>query len=257
MKIFLATHIPYTFPENSTLYVPLQCGAAIDEPLGYLPDNIGDNISAKNRNYCEMTAYYWVWKNVLHDDIVGVGHYRRIPGISDNELYTEEKLREIFVDHDAILAGNLNHSDSKVPYKNDHNIENVSIPHDSTYSQYAHTHHRVDFDLAWEAIDKYYNDYEEDFMNYIVFGKLFIPCNILVAKKPVFDDFCEWMFKILFFVEKHSPYEIYDNYNKRVFGFLAERLFALYFIHNKIRCASCSTIDLEENNCHDKFNLDI
>lgn len=247
MKIFLATHKKYTFPEDTALYIPLQCGADIDEPLGYLPDNIGDNISKKNRNYCELTAYYWVWKNVLHDDIVGVGHYRRIPvDCNGNKFYTQSDLREIFSEYDALIAGNLNYDPQKHFYTDDHHIESA-LPKDSTYSQYASTHHRVDMDLAWEAIHAYLPDYEEEFIDYIIFGKLFIPCNILVAKKEVFDGFCEWLFKILFFVEKHSPYETYDDYNKRAFGFLAERLFALYFIHNNLKCKSCSTIDLEED----------
>ena len=39
-------------------------------------DNNGDNISAKNSQYCELTAQYWAWKNI-DCDYYGFFHYRR------------------------------------------------------------------------------------------------------------------------------------------------------------------------------------
>ena len=64
-------------PKN-ILFLPIQVGRAISSvDLGIQGDDTGDNISWKNRNYCELTALYWAWKNLKEVDIIGLCHYRR------------------------------------------------------------------------------------------------------------------------------------------------------------------------------------
>ena len=68
IKIVIAAHKPYRMPED-TMYVPLHVGAEGKKnpdgtplDLGYQKDNEGDNISAKNPYYCELTGIYYAWK---------------------------------------------------------------------------------------------------------------------------------------------------------------------------------------------------
>ena len=76
IRIIVATHKPYRMPENS-LYLPLLVGAENNKPTWTgRRDNEGENISAKNPHYCELTGLYWAWKN-LDTDYVGLVHYRR------------------------------------------------------------------------------------------------------------------------------------------------------------------------------------
>ena len=58
------------------IYFPIHVGREGKADLGYIGDNTGDNISAKNANYCELTGLYWAWKN-LKCDYIGLCHYRR------------------------------------------------------------------------------------------------------------------------------------------------------------------------------------
>ena len=62
ISIFTITHVPFTPPENP-IYIPLQVGRALHDDYGYPGDDTGDNISAKNPYYSELTGPYWIWKN--------------------------------------------------------------------------------------------------------------------------------------------------------------------------------------------------
>ena len=68
IKLFVCCHRPVDVPKHPLL-VPLQVGAALADSrfYGFLHDDAGENISRKNRSYCELTAQYWVWKNVRAD----------------------------------------------------------------------------------------------------------------------------------------------------------------------------------------------
>ena len=78
LRIIVATHKPYRMPEGSC-YLPLQVGAFGKPSLGpeYRRDDEGENISARNSSWCELTGLYWAWKN-LRADALGLVHYRRL-----------------------------------------------------------------------------------------------------------------------------------------------------------------------------------
>ena len=60
-KILVCVHKKDFFISDE-LYMPIQVGKSISNvDLGIQGDDSGDNISAKNREYCELTAYYWAW----------------------------------------------------------------------------------------------------------------------------------------------------------------------------------------------------
>lgn len=63
----------------------------------------------------------------------------------------------------------------------------------------------------------------------------FLPFNMFIMKYEDFTKYCEWLFAVLAEVEPHIPYQYYNPYQKRVFGFLAERLTYVYLIKHSIR----------------------
>lgn len=165
-------------------------------------DNIGENISDRNKQFCELTATYWIWKNAK-EEYVGLEHYRRF-FILPNKLYSLLKTNEI----DVILP---------VPLFVAPNIaDNYKFRHDANIWD----------DMMAVLEQKYPEDYPR-VCEYFAQG-VFCPCNMVIAKKDVFDRMCEWLFSILLTVhEKNQTLE--DRYQNRYPGFLAERLMSAYF----------------------------
>ena len=217
IKLFIATHKKAQLPPDTNLYVPIQVGAENKEDLGYLKDNTGENISSKNPNYCELTALYWMWKN-CKSDIVGLVHYRRyffksIFSKKYSNLLSKDDIENIMKNYDIILPK----KQCIVKY----NLE----------EQWNKIHNKKDLEICRNIIDEKYSDYISAFDN--VFNKhSFYAFNMFIAKKEIIDEYCKWLFDILFEIEKRVDISSYDKYNQRIFGFLSERLFNVWLEKN-------------------------
>lgn len=62
MPIYIVGHKPFDPPKHDA-YVPIQVGYG--EDFTKVRDNTGDNIAEKNKNFCELTALYWIWKMIM------------------------------------------------------------------------------------------------------------------------------------------------------------------------------------------------
>lgn len=226
MKITIAviTHKKYEIPTHSP-YLPMLVGNNTISERNYIKDNIGDNISSKNQTFCELTGLYWIWKNMPDNDALGIVHYRRhFKG--KNKIASESEISSLLENHDCIL-----------PKKRNYFIE-------STYSQYAHAHHAVDLDTTRGIIAERCPEFIPAFDKTMKSpkGHRF---NMMVMKKPLFDDYCAWLFDILFELEKRLDVSTYSTYDLRVFGFVAERILDVYIETKKIKYAELPVLNLE------------
>lgn len=220
IKIIVATHKEYRMPSDS-MYLPLHVGAAISNTkLPYSGDDTGDNISCKNRNYCELTGLYWAWKNI-DADYVGLVHYRRY---FSKRKYIINKFDRILKKDDVEKL--LMSSSVLLPSKRHYWIE-------TTYSQYIHAHHKEDLDVTREIIDQNYHDYLETFDECMkkTNGHRF---NMFIMDYDHFQIYCGWLFSILFELENKLDISSYSEYDSRVFGFVSERLLDVFIAYNKI-----------------------
>lgn len=232
--IIVATHKTYRMPSDS-MYLPLQVGAQINNDLGYTKDNTGINISSKNKNYCELTGLYWLWKNKSNDyDYLGLVHYRRYfalkrIGNKKDRIINRTQLEKLLKDNDVILPAPRNYL-----------IE-------TNYSQYIHAHHKQDLDTTKEIIKEKYPNYlrsYEKIMN-LTKGHRF---NMFIMKRDIFNDYCEWLFNILFELEKRLDISSYNSNDSRVFGFVGERLLDVYLDTNNIEYKDIPYVYLENQN---------
>lgn len=219
IKIIIATHKKYQMPKDS-MYLPIQVGAEGKADLGYTKDNSGDNISAKNANYCELTGLYWAWKN-LEADYIGLAHYRRhfclksSKGDKWEKILTKEQLEPLLEKKSIILP----------------NPRNYYI--ETNYDQYIHAHHAEDLDTTREILQEKYPEYIPIYDNYMkrTIGHRF---NMFIMRKDLFDAYCEWLFDILFELEKRLDISDYSQNDARVFGFVSERLIDTWIEGNKL-----------------------
>lgn len=222
IKILVATHKKYWMPKDE-VYLPIHVGKKGKGDLGYIGDDTGDNISYKNPNYCELTALYWAWKN-LSCEYIGLCHYRRYFSHRCISRNLEDKRKHIFQkrDYEKLLIK----YDMILPKKRNYYIETVR-------SQYNHAHYKKDLDKVENIIKEFYPEYMNSFYNVMNSKSLYI-YNMFVMKKSLFDKYCLWLFDILFVLEKEIDISEYDKYNKRIYGFLAERLFNVWIDKQKL-----------------------
>ena len=232
VKIVVATHKPYWMPSDS-VYVPLQVGAEGKDDLGFVRDNTGTNISRLNANYCELTGLYWAWNN-LKADYLGLVHYRRhftmLRGTGDRrDVLTLDQARQLLCNADVIL-----------PSKRNYWIE-------TNYSQYIHAHHAQDLDKTREIIEEKYPEYTKAFDKVMkqTTGHRF---NMFIMKRDRVDQYCEWLFDILFELQRRLDISSYSDNDRRVFGFVAERLLDVWLTANQIKYKDIPYIFLEKQN---------
>lgn len=242
-RIIVATHKQYHFPEDD-LYVPMQVGKVLsDNNLGYLGDDTGENISSKNKNYSELTALYWAWKNNYFKDAdyCGLVHYRRYFSGAESfgkfSILSEGEITKILTEYDII-----------VPKKRNYYIENVR-------SHYTHAHHKSDLDTLESLIDTHSSEYSAAFREVMASTKLHL-LNMFVMKSEDFDRYMAWLFPLMFALEKEIDISTYDTYQGRVFGFLSERLFNVWLVKNQLKTKTVSVVNLEGENLPLKaFNM--
>ena len=214
IKLYTVTHKSIDYlPKGRTLI-----GVGGRELLGVdIYDSTLDNISDKNLNYCELTALYWLWKND-DSEYIGLEYYRRFfCGFSllKANVLSLEKIDRILNKCDAIIP-------KQCKVKN------------NLYQYYSENHYGSDLDICKNIIMEKYPEYIIDY-NTVMNGQKYSICNMFIMDKTKMDDYCSWLFDILFECEKRINLSNRDRYQQRVFGFLAERLFNVWLKHNKVK----------------------
>ena len=233
VKIIVCTHKPYWMP-GDPLYVPVQVGAALRPPIeGLRGDDTGANISGKNANYCELTGLYWAWKN-LDTEYLGLAHYRRHFTLRRG---TSDRRDALTLDQAQRLLGGV---DVILPKPRNYWIE-------TNYSQYAHAHHGIDLDTTRAIIAEKYPAYLTAFDKSMkrTVGHRF---NMFIMKRELADRYCEWLFDILFELERRLDISDYNDNDARVFGFVSERLLDVWLETNGVKYREIPYIFLEKEN---------
>ena len=244
MKIDIILNLYYQPPKaledliknNTNLYIPINSGnlavpvkSEFARKHVHFEDEMKENISHLNSKLNEMTSIYAYWKNLIKDaDYIGFNHYRRlfkIEDLNDIEQYDVIDARPIpMVFNMSYFTG------SPIPNFVPTDIKNG----------YAICHKIEDWNKMEQLLKKtpYYVDFEE----WSKQNSLTSPCNMFVMKKKIFEEYCQFIFPILFELEKMIDTSTYDGYQKRQIAFLSERLTSLFLFAKKNQGYKSKTI---------------
>ena len=237
IKIFVNYFRNMRLIENRIL-TPIQNGA-LSSPvrLQMQHDDQGDHISDKNPYYCELTGQYWVWKNCKNLDYAGFMHYRRFLDFRPDERRSDVSIHGIilptfgddFIDAYGLGEGTLStfveQYDMVLP-------EQFDVRHGgykSVEDQYSRElyHRASDYQLTRRIFSELYPD-QIKYFNRMSESSYFYPTNIFVFRWDIFEEYCSWLFPILDRIHAEIDYADYNVQERRVIGYLAERLFNVF-----------------------------
>lgn len=224
-RIYVITHKKFNAPADDG-YITLQVGHALGNDLGYIGDDTGENISGKNKNYCELTGVYWIWKNISCD-IVGICHYRRYFA-KDKSLLSKKYIEDTLQEYDAIT------------------IQSAFTRWKNLWTHYKEMHFEKDLQIVRDIISEKYPAYLPCF-DLSMHCNLFTLGNMIITRKKIFDQYCEWLFDILFEAERRIDISEYDDMQKRIFGFLSERLLRVWLMNSNLRIREEALLMVEED----------
>ncbi len=172
-------------------------------------DDKGDNISDRNQQFCELTAFYWIWKHAK-EDIIGLEHWRRRFILPENwiDVMQSNDIDVIFPVPLCVMPSLL---------------ENYKFRHDANV-----------WDECMDIFKKYHPEDYDGAIRFFANCNLYSPCNMIIAKREVLLEYCEWLFPVLLELND-SIGKLEDKYQNRYPGFISERLLNYFFEKNRER----------------------
>ncbi len=206
MAVYMATkHIQKKIPYD--YIIPIQVASLGEEELYNINDSQHNHISERNYIYSELTALYSLWKNTK-DDFIGLCHYRRFFNITIEDIKKQINEGVVIIPQKAYLGRSLK-------------------------NQFIYNHPVEIWEKMMSVLEikdsLIYEKAVEIFQNNIMY-----PFNMVIGNKKFIDEYCSWLFPILFEIENEVGTNLLNQYQQRYAGFLSERLFTLYVFYHKI-----------------------
>ena len=215
--IYVVSHKMYKPPQLDDSYKTIYVGNKVREEArqkGYLIDSDGDEISEKNPYYCELTALYWIWKNDKTDEWVGLNHYRRyFLSPETGKILNKYDIKQILTHYDVILWKKI--------------ILNESVER----FYYRGAGYRKDITLLKQVIQNLYPEYLNDCED-VLRANSASYANMFIIHREAFNAYCNWLFAILYEMEKELDMNGYTVQEKRVYGYLGEILLNVWIKKN-------------------------
>lgn len=244
MKLEIILNLYYQPPKaledlikhNTNLYIPINSGnlavpvkSKFAKKYIHFEDEMKDNISHLNSKLNEMTAIYAYWKNLMKDaDYVGFQHYRRF--FNQADFLDLDKYDIIDTTPIKMLFNMSFFTGDDKP-----NIVKTTIENGFYICHKEEAWHMMEDELKKTPFYPFFEDWKNQ-------DALTSPCNLFIIKKKMFEEYCDFIFPILFSIDKKLDISTYDNYQKRQVAFISERLTSLFLYSKKQQGYKSKTI---------------
>ena len=117
----------------------------------------------------------------------------------------------------------LSHHKILIPKRRKYYIETI-------YSHYSHTVDGSHLDITREVISKKFPEYLKSFDDVMhrTWGHLF---NMFITSKKLADDYCKWLFELIFELEKKIDMSNKSLFDSRRIGSIAEHMIDVWLGH--------------------------
>ena len=246
IQLYSTFHKPFYKPA-AEFVIPIHAGKILAADAMHMQgDDTGENISALNPFFAELTPLYWIVKNAPRNcEAWGLCHYRRYFMVQRTSIFAKKKsdyklrdtpwqidkvvnimlyrqMQEKLKEHDAIVQ----------PPKWIHNKKgNIKTLEYNFISHHIPEH----WEILKEVLLEKYPTYEGSWEAFRNLTKMSF-YNMMVAKWKIWDEYAAWLFDILFEVHRRIG-PIADPSQQRAVAFMSERLMNLYMLHNKVKTA--------------------
>ena len=223
INILVCAHQSSNLTRNGGVYKAIQAGKALhpELDLGFITDAEGDNISDKNQRFCELTVLYWGWKNIKDVENCGLNHHRRYFDMKIDE----KNIDKIMGDCDMLVVKS----------------KNMLSRHERANNLMLMTS-KEDFYLFQSIFLKKYPQYKITFFEYFYNSKVSYPYQMFISKKDIYDDYCSFMFPVLFELEKIMKHHGYSR-QERAIGYIGEWFLGLYISCKQLKVKNVPIID--------------
>lgn len=245
MRMFVVAHRPTPIPPGP-LYALIAVGG-VQVPGAAFRDDAGDSISAKNRQYCELTATYWVWKNT-RDDAVGICHYRRYFNLVPTELHGYSLLTMPTLDRAAAgLLGDPRQARTieRLLGQYDLVVPRALYQANSIGDDYVRAHGREEWSEFLRQLDDLYGADRHSLRD----ETRFYGNNMLICRRDVFDLYATQLFHVIDRVAAavgQRPDVPGARYQPgRYPGYLAERFMSAFVNANRLKHFEAQVIHFE------------
>jgi hypothetical protein len=231
-------------------FINIQCGRSLTgNTLDMLGDDTGDNISERNPFWSEITGLYWAWKNLPKQDFIGLASYRRYFNFNFNtndpvQLASAEEAPRIlqstlknyhsslFDDADVITP---------IPYTYAYSIRKVC----------SMNYNDSDFDKLEKIIREQHPAYMDAYTEHMYHNNKMIGHNMFIMSWENFQNFCSWVFAVLFEVERCTKPHDYPKNQIRIYGYMHELLLEVFILKNNLRAKRSQLLWVNDaKKCH-------